>query len=210
MTFDSWTSDAQDPYLSVTAHYIYAPPEAPNEWELQHKVIGYTEIEGSHSGANTAAVILRVVDRYDIRKKIGWATSDNASTNDRAMVVLQRVLDDPGGRHWIARKRRGRCMEHTIHLGAKSFIEAICPTPARLRKAKVSNVSESVPGNRKATVEDVEDESELLSEDDDWIYEDLPSPGNEVEVDDPVDFDPGDLLGKVLALVNQVCISFSI
>ena len=24
-TFDTWTSDAQDPYLSITGHYITAP-----------------------------------------------------------------------------------------------------------------------------------------------------------------------------------------
>ena len=26
-TFDTWTSDAQDPYLSVTGHYITAPAD---------------------------------------------------------------------------------------------------------------------------------------------------------------------------------------
>ena len=59
-----------DPYLAVTAHYISAPADHPNDWELKAKVIGYTHIDGNHSGANTAAVLLRVVDRYDMRKMV--------------------------------------------------------------------------------------------------------------------------------------------
>jgi hypothetical protein len=71
ITFDTWTSDASDPYLGVTAHYIYSEADQPNEWELRSKVLGYTEIQGNHSGANTAAVILlRVVDQYRIRHKV--------------------------------------------------------------------------------------------------------------------------------------------
>jgi hypothetical protein len=30
-TFDSWTSDSGNPYLSVTGHYIDAPADAPHE-----------------------------------------------------------------------------------------------------------------------------------------------------------------------------------
>ncbi|KAG1893156.1 uncharacterized protein F5891DRAFT_1196785 [Suillus fuscotomentosus] len=33
-TFDAWTSDPGDPFLSVTGHYIHAPPERPNAWKL--------------------------------------------------------------------------------------------------------------------------------------------------------------------------------
>lgn len=70
LTFDGWTSGANDPYLAVTAHYIVANEDQPNDWALKSRLLGYTEIHGNHSGANTAAVILRVVDRYDIRGKV--------------------------------------------------------------------------------------------------------------------------------------------
>ena len=69
-TFDAWMSSAYDPYLAVTAHYISSPPAQPNSWELRSRVLGFTEIEGNHSGANTAAVILRVIDRYGIQHKV--------------------------------------------------------------------------------------------------------------------------------------------
>ncbi|KIK80137.1 hypothetical protein PAXRUDRAFT_159450 [Paxillus rubicundulus Ve08.2h10] len=62
-------------------------------------------------------------------------------------------------------------MEHSLHLGAKSFLVDVCPTPLHFKKAKSKS---------KADNEEV----------------------NEVE-----DFEPGDLLGKVLALITQVRLS---
>lgn len=67
-TFDTWTSEAQDPYLSVTGHYISTSD--PQKWELCTEQLAFTPIEGSHSGANIAKIITRVIDRYDIRNKV--------------------------------------------------------------------------------------------------------------------------------------------
>jgi hypothetical protein len=63
-------SKPNDPYLGVTAHYIKAPQEWPNEWKLESKVLGVVPIEGRHTAANMAATFLRVLDRYDIRDKV--------------------------------------------------------------------------------------------------------------------------------------------
>lgn len=56
--------------MAVTAHYISSPKERPQDWSLESRMLGYTEIEGSHSGANEAAVLMRIIDRYDIRDKV--------------------------------------------------------------------------------------------------------------------------------------------
>jgi len=69
-TFDAWTSSAYNPYLVVVAHYISSPPVKPNNRELFSRVLGFMEIEGNHSGANTTAMILQVIDCYGIRHKI--------------------------------------------------------------------------------------------------------------------------------------------
>ena len=69
-TFDTWTSDAQDPYLSVTGHYITTPKGRPHDWELKSEQLAFTHFEGNHSGANMADVLIRVVDHYDLRKKV--------------------------------------------------------------------------------------------------------------------------------------------
>ncbi|PSR97376.1 hypothetical protein PHLCEN_2v4333 [Hermanssonia centrifuga] len=115
---------------------------------------------------------------------VGWVTSDNATVNDKAMRALQRVLDKLNSRRWIGRKRRARCLEHILHLAAKAFIEA-------LGRPWFENDENGV------------DENENENEDKEWIDppDDL---DDDDEVDKPIDFDPADLLSKLLALINQV------
>jgi len=89
-------------------------------------------------------------------------------------------------------------MEHTMHLASKAFIEDICPVPSRYKQKKAS----------KSTTDTVQDDEEDDDEDDEvaWLaslVDEGAAPEDE-EIDDEMDFDPGDLLGKVLALVNQV------
>jgi hypothetical protein len=69
-TFDTWTSETRDPYLSVTGHYISAPRDRPQDWELKSEQLAFAPFEGNHSGANMANVLVRTVDRYGIREKV--------------------------------------------------------------------------------------------------------------------------------------------
>ncbi|KIJ35960.1 hypothetical protein M422DRAFT_180009, partial [Sphaerobolus stellatus SS14] len=68
-TFDAWTSEALDPYLAMTAHYIYSSPDEPTKWSLEGNVIGFSLIIGDHSGRNTARIVTRIIDRYVLREK---------------------------------------------------------------------------------------------------------------------------------------------
>lgn len=70
MTFDAWTSEPGDPFLSVTGHYIDAPPDKPHEWVLKTDQLAFSPIEGNHSGSNMANILMRTVDRYGIRDKV--------------------------------------------------------------------------------------------------------------------------------------------
>ncbi len=56
--------------MGVTAHYIDAPPGQPNDWELKSQILGFQEIKGNHGGANLAATLFDVVDRYGLRGKV--------------------------------------------------------------------------------------------------------------------------------------------
>jgi hypothetical protein len=69
-TFDSWTSDAGDPYLSVTGHYIFAPADKPQEWKLKAEQLAFKHIKGNHSGANISKILVNTLDRYKLRKKV--------------------------------------------------------------------------------------------------------------------------------------------
>ena len=208
ITFDAWTSKSYDPYLAITAHYIDAPSDKPNEWELKARTLAFTNIEGDHGGANLANMIIRVVQKYGLVGKVGWATSDNASVNDKAMRVLQGIFHaTPEGQKWLAKERcirqvvfhtiikrpltesgSSRCMEHSLHLGAKAFLEDICPNPTHFKSSKM------------ISVDDVEVDE---MDDSDWVDSPLTKNTSE-EVDIVENIEPGDLLGKVLALITQV------
>jgi hypothetical protein len=69
--FDAWMLGAFDPYLAITAHNINAPQDHPLKWILKSKVIGYPGIQGDHSGANTASVVMCIIDHYRICSKLG-------------------------------------------------------------------------------------------------------------------------------------------
>ena len=89
-------------------------------------------------------------------------------------------------------------MEHTVYLAAKAFIEAV---KLRVPKNKISTT------NGTASVEDDDDDDDVDVDDNTWTtdwVEPNSIPGDN-EVDNVVEFSPGDVLGKALALVNQVC-----
>lgn len=98
------------------------------------------------------------------------------------MRALECLLDDSDGRCWQAKQHRGRCMEHVLHLAAKSFIETVCPSPSDSSWSK------------RATVEDAIDE-------DDWEH----GAEEDAEELEDIEYKPSDVLSKVLGLINQVC-----
>jgi hypothetical protein len=70
-TFDAWTSALGDPYLSLTAHYIDAPADCPNAWELKSDQLIFQEIQGRHTGRNMGDILVHALDRYNLCGKVG-------------------------------------------------------------------------------------------------------------------------------------------
>jgi hypothetical protein len=92
-------------------------------------------------------------------------------------------------------------MEHTVQLGAGTFLKTICPNPTKFRnRVSTKNGSASVEdcdeNDEEQEEEEEEDESDGDNSPDDAQYE--------VEIDDGIEFDPGDTLGKLLAGITQV------
>jgi len=92
-------------------------------------------------------------------------------------------------------------MEHTIYLTAKAFIEKVKPQTQKNKRSTK---------NSRASVEDTDHDNDDMDNDDDWVSDwiHLNEHPDDEEVDNIVDFTVGDVLGKTLALVNQVS-SFS-
>lgn len=69
-TFDSWTSDSGVPFMSITGHYIWAPKDSPQDWELRNEQLAFASLSGHHSGENIATILLEAIQRYDIENKV--------------------------------------------------------------------------------------------------------------------------------------------
>ena len=91
-------------------------------------------------------------------------------------------------------------MEHTIQLSTKAFIDAVNPkAPKNKRSTKNGAVSVEVAEDE----DDIDgNEAEWLS---DWLGEEEEDPDEQEPDDEVVDFTAGDVLGKALMLINQVC-----
>ena len=85
-------------------------------------------------------------------------------------------------------------MAHSLNLAAKHVLEAFAPTPRRVL----------AEGNDAAKPAADVDQDEIDEEDGEIDEED-----SELDENELVDFQPGDLLGKVHAFVKQACPHFT-
>ncbi|OCB88219.1 hypothetical protein A7U60_g4624 [Sanghuangporus baumii] len=118
LSLDAWTSSNGYAFLAIVIHYI------SNEWDLQEQLIAFEEIKGRHTGDNIGAIVLRVLDQYNLVSKLIAINCDNASNNDTMVSYLETQLFERGI-EFSAEKARMRCMPHTIHLAAMRLLASI-------------------------------------------------------------------------------------
>lgn len=69
-TFDGWTSLVGVPYLTFTVHYIDINTQDSTNWTLRAHILRFPKVNSSHSGANTAVTLMRVIDKYELHSKV--------------------------------------------------------------------------------------------------------------------------------------------
>jgi len=165
----------------MTGHWINA------NWNLQEQVLAFWEIVGDHSGENTGALLIEILGEYGLVNPdmLGWGTADGSTICDKAIAVLAERID-PTRKQWVPEEWRAHCMEHVIHCASRAFVNKVSPMPIGSIKSKLAT-----------------------DEDDDLIgVEEFVATDNTTnDLCDTNEFDPTDLLGKILAFVNQVCSS---
>jgi hypothetical protein len=75
LTIDTWTDKEGLNFMSVTGHYIDAPKDSPQDWELHSVQLGLPRVEGRHTGNNLAQILVRVIDQYGMRDKVRYLCS---------------------------------------------------------------------------------------------------------------------------------------
>jgi hypothetical protein len=118
VAFDIWTAGSWLGIISVWGYWVDAAGVR------QRRLLAFRRIYRSHSGENQAAIILEVLEEYEVNKaqKIGWFVCDSASSNDAAVAQVLRSLDPAISNDEIA-GRRLWCLGHIINLSAGSLLD---------------------------------------------------------------------------------------
>ena len=85
---DLWTSPHRHGILALCARWIDA------DLKPRRALLGMPECIFSHSGEHQAELILEVLEVYDLPRRLGYHTSDNATSNDTCLKHLSRLLKE--------------------------------------------------------------------------------------------------------------------
>jgi len=114
-TADIWTSRTQDPYITVTAHFLDGS-------QLRTAVLGSKHLPGSHTGQHIAAAIADILQEWRCEEKVVCFVTDNGANMLAAMQIL-RYPHIP-------------CVAHTVNLLVKDAWKKIASISAVLSKLK--------------------------------------------------------------------------
>lgn len=70
LTSDIWTSNANESYLSLTAHYL------DSDWALKNSVLDIDKLPRPHTAKNIATRIFEILEDFDIYSKVRTLTTD--------------------------------------------------------------------------------------------------------------------------------------
>ena len=117
LSVDVWTSTNRRSYLAIIAHWVY-------QWKRQKALLRLPRLKGSHSGETQAQHIFQVLSEYSIARRLGYITSDNASSNGTLVVRLSEILYSQIKKRWDPIWHRLRCTGHIINLSLQAFLFA--------------------------------------------------------------------------------------
>jgi len=83
LTLDCWTSNAQQPYIGITAHTIN------DDWHLQTHCIACTILDVDHTAANLKDIIESTLQDWNIPlSKISTSTTDNGTNVIKVLELM--------------------------------------------------------------------------------------------------------------------------
>ena len=116
ITCDVWSSSNHLGFLGFVAHFI------DDAGVSRTLLLSLKEIQGAHSGANMAAIILHTVRDFEFRNKLGYFVMDNAGSNDTMMEIIAQDFWNNDSFKYDPVEHRLRCLGHIINLSVQSFL----------------------------------------------------------------------------------------
>ena len=122
-TADIWSSDAQWPYLALTAHWI-AEDSKTASLSLHSALIAFHHLCGNHTGESLGCTILYLLDHTGIMTKTGHFTLDNAKNNAKMMESLETLLVSPElPLEFDVKDQRIMCFPHIINICVQHVVD---------------------------------------------------------------------------------------
>ena len=81
-----WTSPFQQAFMAITGHFI------DYDWQYCEVLLGFEPLSGKHSDVILSAVVLEILQRYNIQDQIPAITTDNASNNSTLLTALNESI----------------------------------------------------------------------------------------------------------------------
>jgi hypothetical protein len=140
LTIDCWSSRNLKAFMSVTATWM-----TEGEWTIQDVLLDFRPLEGSHAAEFLLAELIAVLDDWDLHKKLGCITTDNAKENPRMCRLYEEARAaglepwSAGLDFWSASECHMRCLAHVINLACKDVMTD--PAVASVLNKVNSNVS---------------------------------------------------------------------
>ena len=77
------------------------------------------ELENGHSGEEVAKHVVRAIEWYDFKDRLGFVIGDNHAANDTLCRAIAEQIDE-----WSQIDNRLRCLGHIINLAVQAFLFA--------------------------------------------------------------------------------------
>lgn len=103
-SFDLWTSKNNIAMLGLCSH-LFSKTGKPIT-----TLLALPRQEGSHTGVNIADTVSTIIAQYNLQDKLGYFTTDNASSHDTCLQQLGREHHFEPNERWI------RCCGHVFNL----------------------------------------------------------------------------------------------
>lgn len=118
LSLDCWTSSFQQAFMAITGYFL------DKDWEYREILLGFEPLHGSHTGSNLSAVVIGILNNYQIADRVLSITTDNATNNNTMMVNIQNELKEQG----IQNDELGGgifripCLAHVIQLSLNQLL----------------------------------------------------------------------------------------
>ena len=104
LSFDLWTSKNKLALLGLCAHYIDCDGKSITT------LLALPRQKGRHSGFNIAETVSEIIASYGLQDKLGYFTTDNASSNEACLDYIAREHGFERDKRWV------RCSGHIFNL----------------------------------------------------------------------------------------------